>query len=135
MQIISGIGSLVTFVTGLFALGWFGMWMGLASTKINPAIIKTLVFVDILPPIVLTFVQGLLMFGMMFARMPVWVPSIIVVAAQVAVHLAFVGAARRRLLTRFRETVSRAVGAPTFAKPPPLPLPPVVAPPTAASTP
>jgi hypothetical protein len=135
MQIISGIGSLVTFVTGLFALGWFGMWMGLTSKKINPAMIKTLVFVDILPAMALTLVQGLLMFGMIFARMPMWVPGIIVVAAQVAVHLAFIGAARRRLLTRFRETVSRALGAPTFAKPPPLALPPLMAPPPAASTP
>lgn len=134
MQIIAGMGSLVTFVTGLFALGWFGMWMGLTSKKINPAIIKTLVFVDLLPAIALTFLNGLLMFGMMFAKMPAWASSVVVVAVQVAVDLAFIRVARRRLLTCFREIASNASGAPPVAKPPPLPPTAVTTSPSAITT-
>ena len=125
-QMVAGIGSLITVVTGMFALGWFGMWMGLISRKINPAILKTLVFVDFLPALVLAFLQGLLMVGMSFARVPVWVPSIIVVVGQVVADLTFIQIARRRLLTRFREILTRATGAPnlaSLAQPPPLPLP------------
>jgi hypothetical protein len=73
---------------------------------------------------VLAFLQGLLMFGMSFARVPMWVPSIIVLVGQVVADLAFIQIARRRLLTRFREILTRATGAPniaSLAQPPPLP--------------
>ena len=83
-QIIAGAGGVVTFVTGLFALAWFGMWMGVTSKKINPAILKTLVLVDFLPAIVLTFLQGLLMFTAASARTSMWLPSLVPIIVQVS---------------------------------------------------
>jgi hypothetical protein len=123
MQIVSAVGSLVTFVTSLFALGWFGMWMGLTSKKASLAVIKTIVFVQVLPSVALAFLQGLLMFGLAFAQWPGWIPGLIITVAAVAVHGSFIIFARRQLFTRFREVVARASGVSAAAKPPALPAP------------
>jgi hypothetical protein len=110
MQIVSAVGSLVTLITSLFALGWFGMWMGLTSKKASLAVIKTIVFVQVLPTVALTFLNGLLMFGLAFAQWPGWIPGLIITLVTVAVHGTFIIVARRQLFTRFRETVVRAAG-------------------------
>lgn len=41
--------SMITFVADLVALGWVGMWLGLASKKTNQATMKTIFFVLALP--------------------------------------------------------------------------------------
>jgi ABC-type transport system involved in multi-copper enzyme maturation permease subunit len=120
-QIVSAAGSLVSFITGLFALGWFGMWMGLTSKKASLAVIKTIVFVQVVPGVALTFLSGLLMFGMAFAQWPGWMPGVILTVVTVGVHGTFIMVARRHLFTRFRETVARAGAVSTAAKPPALP--------------
>jgi ABC-type transport system involved in cytochrome c biogenesis permease component len=128
-QIIAGAGGVVTFVTGLFALAWFGMWMGVTSKKINPAILKTLVLVDFLPAIVLTFLQGLLMLTATSARTSMWLPSLVPIIVQVLLDLVFMQVARRRLLRRFRESVLSALGVSSGGRPlTPPPLPPVLEP-------
>src|SRR4030095_11094880 len=55
-QVIQIGSSLVAFVTGSLAMVWFGMWMGVITRKANMAVIKTLLFVQVLPWIVLMFI-------------------------------------------------------------------------------
>ncbi len=51
----------VATLANLIALAWFGLWMGLTSKSANLAMIKALVFVQLIPTIVFSFVSGLLM--------------------------------------------------------------------------
>ena len=74
-----------------------------------------------LPTVALTFLNGLLMFGLAFAQWPGWIPGLIIPLVTVAVHGTFIIVARRQLFTRFREIVARASGVSMAAKPPALP--------------
>lgn len=99
--------SAITSITTAIAIGWFGMWMGLRSRKAHVAIIKTLVFVFVLPFIGLGLFQLMLTFGFAFAgRMPDWLPPIASCVLWVIKDVIFIWWSRRRLHTRFRETVA-----------------------------
>jgi hypothetical protein len=111
------IHSAITSITTAVALGWFGMWMGLRSRKAHLAVIKTLVFVFVLPYIGLGLLQGILMFAFAFGgRMPDWLAPTASCVLWVIKDVIFILASRRRLHTRFRETVAGIETKPLPAK-------------------
>jgi hypothetical protein len=120
------------FLTGLLALVWFGMWMGLTSGKTNVAVIKTIVFCQVLPSIALTFLQWMAMFGIAWGGSVNlhWVPEAAGSVLGMGVDFVFVMVAQRKLLGRFRDVVTQSPGYLTAPKPPPLsaaaPVPPPV---------
>jgi ABC-type transport system involved in multi-copper enzyme maturation permease subunit len=136
-SVVSALDSAVVTVANLVALGWFGMWMGLASKNARLATLKTIVFVQILPWFVMTLATVL---AMAFLMMPMiaksgvgtsptwyatWYP---LVTAAVTTLLAlgkdafFFFWARRKLLGDFREIATR-----TMAPIPSHSMPPVIA--------
>jgi hypothetical protein len=128
-QVISLVGGKIMFVTGLLAVAWFGMWMGLTSKKVNAAVIKTVVFVKVFPFLAMLFANWTLSFvvfaagsglGVRMPNVPIWVPEAITFLLAIGGDLVFLLVARRKLLTGFREIVARAAGA-AVPKPPPLP--------------
>ena len=50
----------------LMALGWFGMWMGLTTRTANLATLKTILFVQVIPTLIITFGSGVVV-GLTFA--------------------------------------------------------------------
>jgi hypothetical protein len=117
-------------VTGLLAVAWFGMWMGVTSKKVNAAVMKTLVFVKVFPFMAMMFVNWMLMFVIFAAGsrwlsgtnyVAIWVPELITFLLAIGGDVAFTLLSRRKLLVNFREIVARAAGAATMVKPPPLP--------------
>ena len=133
-QLISIGSGLARFVTGSLAVAWFGMWMGVITRKPNMAVLKTLLFVQVLPWIVLMFVMLALSLSVAFAgaRMTgfqIWVPPLITGVLGVAVDVGFILVSRRKLMGNLRETVARAGGLAVFrtdvpTPPPPMPVPP-----------
>lgn len=133
-QSVSLASALARFVTGSLAVAWFGMWMGVITRKPNLAVLKTLLFVYVLPWIVLMFVQGALYMSVAFmssssGRFRIWIPPLITGVLSVVADLVFFTVARHKLMGRFRETVARAAGLAVFrmnapAPPPVMPLPP-----------
>jgi hypothetical protein len=120
-QIVSATSSCVLIVTSLLSTTWFAMWMGLVSKKPNIALIKTLVFVEILPWMVISFAQTLIMVGMIFSGLPSWVYHLPTLLLGAGADLIFFAIARHKLLHRFREIVARASGVGAPRRPPPLP--------------
>ena len=98
----------VEFLTGLLAIVWFGMWMGLSSGKTNVAVIKTLVFCQVLPSIALTFLQWGAMLGIAWRSGSWhWLPEAASAVLGMVADLAFVFLARKKLLGKFRDVVTR----------------------------
>ena len=62
----TSIATPIVVAADLLALTWFGMWMGLTSKNANSAAWKTVLFVQVLPWIALTFASGI-MTVLMFA--------------------------------------------------------------------
>jgi len=124
-QILSLILNPIEFLTGLVAIVWFGMWMGLISSKTNVAVIKTLVFCQVLPSIALTFLQWVAMFGLAWGGAGTHLlPLAFGAALGMGVDLAFVVLARRKLLGTFRDVVTRTPNYAPAQKPPAFPAEP-----------
>jgi hypothetical protein len=107
-QMVSVGFGLVLFVTSLLALAWFGMWMGLTSRKVPVAVIKTVVFVKILPWFVFAFGQGLLMMTIALAQWPSWIPAVLLGVLAGGLDVFFILFARAQLRVRMREVVTQA---------------------------
>jgi len=111
-QIVSEVGGLASFVTGNLALACFGTWMGLVERKAHVALIKTFLFVNVLPWVALTFVQALFMFGLAVVAMgrlgslPMWVGSALPSLLAVAIHLGFMRVSLRKVHLNAREYVA-----------------------------
>ncbi len=56
-----GAFSIITRVVDLLALGWVGVWMGLTSRNANLAVLKTLLFVQVLPWLAFMFITPFMM--------------------------------------------------------------------------
>jgi ABC-type transport system involved in multi-copper enzyme maturation permease subunit len=122
-QYISLILHPVEFLIGLVAIVWFGMWMGLTSGKTNVAVIKTLVFCQVLPSIALSFLQMLAMFGLTWGMGGLhWLPEVVGSVLGMVVDLAFVILARKKLLGTFSDVATRTPNYAAVGKPPPLPV-------------
>ena len=110
--------SVVSFLTGMLAVGWFSMWMGVVTRKANMAVLKSLLFVYVLPWFVLLFVQAGLFalfmrfFGNTTRAMSAWphLPQIIGGTLGIGIDLVIFFVARQKLLTNFRQTVAGAAG-------------------------
>jgi hypothetical protein len=59
MGFFTTVSSVLTTVTNLVALVWFGMWMGLTSKSIGVAAMKTLALVLVVPWFAVSFLSGL----------------------------------------------------------------------------
>jgi ABC-type transport system involved in multi-copper enzyme maturation permease subunit len=105
-QVIHAVCSQIQTVTGLFAVAWFGMWMGMTSRKANHAVIKTLVFVQVLPFVMLFFANIAMMMTLSrlaSGRWPHWLGEMAVMIVSTVIDAAFVMVARRKLLNELRE--------------------------------
>ena len=97
----------ISFLTGLWALGWFGIWMGLTSRTVVAAALKTILFVKVLPWLAALFAQGMLMvllftsMGTM-GQLTLWFSTLFTGAFGVGMNLAFVIVSRRQVLAHFR---------------------------------
>ncbi len=119
--------AIVVIMANLYALCWFGLWMGLTSKSGHLAVLKTIVFVWIGPWFVITFasslILGLLMVVVMMpsftkgntsqaAGLVVWYPLLaaaLTVTLTLAKDILFAVWARRKLFADFRELAVRAV--------------------------
>ena len=107
----------------LIAICWFGMWMGHTSSNGHLASLKTLMFVQVIPWMVIHFVASL---GMMVVMLPMfsgsplnsprwvtWWPitnALITGALSLAKDVFFVIWSRNRLYGSFREQATRNLG-------------------------
>ncbi|MDB6027238.1 MAG: hypothetical protein JWM68_3461, partial [Verrucomicrobiales bacterium] len=95
------------------ALAWFGMWMGLTTSKASTAVIKTFVFVVVIPTVALGIAQISIQMTISFtflskasASSAKWIAMlqpIIALLLSVAANVVFIVLARRKLFPHFRE--------------------------------
>ncbi len=106
---ITHAGNIVAGASGLVAVAWFGMWMGLRSRKPNHAILKTLVLVQVLPWLGLMI--GLIVLQLASNNwgggFSYWFSQLVMLVVAVAIDIAFIIVARRRLLRELREVAAR----------------------------
>jgi hypothetical protein len=121
----------------LVAICWFGMWMGMTSKNANLAALKTILFVQIVPYIVITFGAsmsiGLLLMPFLWksgasssTSFMIWYPflsTLLMSTLFVAKDIGFFFWSRKTLYKSFRNYAIRSVGAPIVALPPPVPSP------------
>lgn len=127
-RIVMIVGGFVNFFAGLVAMGWVGMWMGLTTKKQNLAVIKTFVYVQIIPWFAFAFLQPLLFLA--FRSTTSFLPFanvFITVALSFCKNIGFIYWARTKLYSQLREIVS-AGGKVPRAVPPTLPndKPPII---------
>ncbi len=120
MAFFTAAGSVLTTVTNLVALVWFGMWMGLTSKNIGVAAMKTLALVLVVPWFAVTFLSGLavplwmLAVGRLggtagMAQGMLWfsvVSAMLSALLYVAKNVGFVAWSHRQLTGRFRAEVA-----------------------------
>ena len=139
---------LLCMIANFVALAWFGMWMGLTSRNGLMGTLKTIVFVQIAPWMVITFAGGMLypIIGLLSASgkgswmgssWMEWFPALSTLLTTVLTlgkDVAFYLAARQKMVDQFREVAVRAV-APVqrhqriseIVKPkPPIAMPPMI---------
>lgn len=126
VTLITAVIGMVVMVANLTALAWFGLWMGMTSRNALLATLKTLVFVQVLPWLVISIVAGLGFAGVMFLMMKasgagnfmasaafgVWLPLLYAgLAALLALgkDLFFWRWAKRKLMQDFREQATRVI--------------------------
>ncbi|MBI3417114.1 MAG: ABC transporter permease subunit [Verrucomicrobia bacterium] len=131
-------------IANLVAIVWFGMWMGLNSRTTNLATLKTMLFVQIIPWFVVSFLSAmaipLVMMLTMYKGRPTggtqlmeWFPVItsgLAIVMHLGKDIGFIRWSRKKLGEQFREHALRAVAPIRPPLPPPLPLssvPPIVA--------
>ena len=121
--------AVVNFLADLLAVGWFGMWMGLTTKKTTMAVVKTFVFVVVLPWLASIFLQGILVsflafstgFGGSFGVLVWWLRPALSVTFTVGKDIFFIRWSRRKLLTGMRDGASRDSRMVVSQRPPRLP--------------
>lgn len=138
--IVTAFATLITSTANLVALCWFGMWMGMTSKNANLATLKTFLFVQIVPFMVITFGSsmtiGLLVMPYLWRSgasssigFAVWYPflsGLLTALLALAKDIGFFVLSRKNLYSSFREFAVRSVSPPPVAIPPPIPAPPVI---------
>jgi ABC-type transport system involved in multi-copper enzyme maturation permease subunit len=145
MAVATALVAALSTAANLLALCWFGMWMGLTSRTANMATLKTILFVQIIPWLVMGFLTITLMGALMGAMAYragsasslswfAWWPlmgAVLGATFAVAKDIGFIVWSRKKLRSSFRDEASRSLGQPRFVLPPPLPTtaeaPPVIA--------
>jgi hypothetical protein len=122
----------------LVALCWFGMWMGMTSRTANLATLKTLLFVQIIPALIIYFGSTMLVMAVMapfffksgrnsgpnMASYMMWWPLLSIGLTSllaISKDIGFFVWSRKKLYSSFREQSARSLGQPHLAAPPPLP--------------
>jgi ABC-type transport system involved in multi-copper enzyme maturation permease subunit len=119
---------LLTFATGLWAVAWFGSWMGLTSRTTAVAVVKTIVLVKVAPWLVLTFMHFVLMISLARGGPEgMEVAPLVTGVLGLGLDILFVIISRAKVLANFREYV--ATGGRHFTPRRPLLPPPSVPPP------
>jgi ABC-type transport system involved in multi-copper enzyme maturation permease subunit len=138
--IITSLATEATSIANLIALCWFGMWMGMTSKNANLAALKTILFVQIVPFIVISFGSsmaiGLLLMPYLWKNgassstaFMVWYPflsTLLTATLFLAKDVGFFMLSRKTLYSSFRDQAVRSVSPPTMAIPSPIPAPPVI---------
>ena len=115
--------SLLYMLANLVALAWFGMWMGLTSRNGLMGTLKTIVFVQIGPWLVITFAGGMLFPMIAFlstrgksswlgSNWMQWYPivsTLLMTVLTLGKDVAFYLVARQKMVDQFREVAVRAV--------------------------
>ncbi|MEO5803233.1 MAG: ABC transporter permease subunit [Verrucomicrobiota bacterium] len=95
---------MVGFIAGLITLGWVGMWMGLTTKRTNIAVLKTFVFVVIIPSFVLTVLQIFVSFRIArLGSFSLVFSTIFTALLSLGVNIAFIVWARRKLYSELRD--------------------------------
>jgi hypothetical protein len=141
----------VIVAANLVAISWFGMWMGMTSKTNNLATLKTLVFVEVIPSMAISFASALvipiLIVPMMLkgglsantagawitSALKSWLPLVtlsLTTSLSLGKDIGFFVWARRRLHKSFREEATRSLSPFRYVAPPlipaPIPAPPVI---------
>lgn len=103
-HVINLIFGMVGFITPLVALAWVGMWMGLTTAKPNIAVVKTFLFVQVIPWFGVIICQ--LLFFKFFAPSSMYGFSIFNGVLVIAKDVAFILWARRKLHEQLRDVAS-----------------------------
>jgi len=139
--IVSSVAAVAISAMNLVALCWFGMWMGMTSKNANLAALKTILFVQIVPYIVVSFGSsmtiGLLLMPYLWKRgassstaFMIWYPflsNLLMATLFLAKDVGFFILARKTLYSSFRDQAVRSVSPTTIAILPLIPTPPVIA--------
>jgi hypothetical protein len=139
--IINSVTVVVTSTANLVALCWFGMWMGMTSKNANLAALKTILFVQIVPYIVIGIGSSMtigLLIAPFLSRLGssssagffVWyqlISTLVMAILFLAKDAVFIIWSRKVLYKSFRDYAVRSVSPPVLAIPPPIPAPPVIA--------
>jgi hypothetical protein len=139
LTLLSVFGNAMSAFGNIVAICWFGMWMGMTSRSANLATLKTIVFVQILPVIVIYFVSSALVMRMMFmgvrAGSPgtpgamLWYPAISSLCTSlivVAKDIGFILWSRKKLYHSLRFQAGSSIGQPRSPDPSIPPVPPVI---------
>jgi hypothetical protein len=131
VSLILALGRGLTIGTNLWALMWFGMWVGLRSKNPSLAALKTIACVQIVPWFAITFLSnlamGLWVWSAGFGTSYIFVSGAASTLLALAKDIGFVIWSRKRLYSNFREAVTEEAGAKVrrVAMPPVINLPPV----------
>jgi ABC-type transport system involved in multi-copper enzyme maturation permease subunit len=138
--IVDSLVALATTVANLVALCWFGMWMGMTSKNANLATLKTFLFVEIIPLIVIWIgswmVIGYLIVPIMSRRgasastsFMIWYPfmsGLLMSFLSIAKDVGFFVWSRKNLFLSFRAQAVRSISPSVLAIPPRISVPPVI---------
>ena len=100
-----GLGA-IAWCSGLFAIAWFSIWMGITSRKIPVAMLKTFCFVKILPWFGVSFVSGIFLRLSFFSvgaagTFAIWLFPMSLHLMFIGLNIAFVVVSRRRAQAAF----------------------------------
>jgi hypothetical protein len=144
--VIAGVAGVVQAGANLWAISWFGMWMGMTSKNLGYATLKTLLFVQVIPALVISFSSGILSMVIIMPKlmsaaasqsstagitiatfMPVLM-TVVPAVLSVAKDVGFFFWAREKLHRSFRDQATRTY-APLHVYPARAATPPIISPP------
>jgi hypothetical protein len=145
--LLAGLAAALSTAGNLIALCWFGMWMGMTSRTANLATLKTILFVQIIPMLVISFASSILIMAVMAPtfvkglrpgaspRSFSWMTWYPLIGAAVSCFLAlakdigFILWSRKKLYSSFREQAAQTFDQRRFIAPPvlqPISAPPLI---------
>jgi hypothetical protein len=131
LSVILSFGRGVTTLTDLWAMIWFGMWVGLRSKNPSLAALKTIACVQIVPWFAISFLSnlamGLWVWSAGFGTGYIFISGIAATVLALGKDIGFVLWSRKRLYSNFREAVTEESSTKVrrIAMPPVISLPPV----------